>query len=71
MLRIDGSPAHVREACDASLQRLGVERIDLYCQHRVDKTVPIEETVGAMPSTRCCAGTPWPACATRRRRSGR
>lgn len=42
MLRIDGSPAHVREDCDASLQRLGVERIDLYCQHRVDKTVPIE-----------------------------
>lgn len=48
VLRIDGSPAYVREACDASLQRLGVERIDLYYQHRVDKTVPIEETVGAM-----------------------
>jgi aryl-alcohol dehydrogenase-like predicted oxidoreductase len=48
MLRIDGSPAYVREACDASLQRLGVDRIDLYYQHRVDKTVPIEETVGAM-----------------------
>lgn len=48
VLRIDGSPAYVREACDASLARLGVERIDLYYQHRVDKTVPIEETVGAM-----------------------
>ena len=46
--RIDGSPAYVREACDASLQRLGVDHIDLYYQHRVDKTVPIEETVGAM-----------------------
>ena len=48
VLRIDGSPGYVREACDASLARLGVERIDLYYQHRVDKTVPIEETVGAM-----------------------
>jgi aryl-alcohol dehydrogenase-like predicted oxidoreductase len=46
--RIDGSPAYVREACDASLARLGVEHIDLYFQHRVDPTVPIEETVGAM-----------------------
>jgi aryl-alcohol dehydrogenase-like predicted oxidoreductase len=45
---IDGSPAYVRAACDASLQRLGVERIDLYYQHRVDDRVPIEETVGAM-----------------------
>ena len=48
VLRIDGSPAYVHEARDASLSRLGVERIDLYYQHRVDKTVPIEETVGAM-----------------------
>lgn len=48
MLRIDGSPAYVREACEASLQRLGVDHIDLYYQHRVDKTVPIEDTVGAM-----------------------
>jgi aryl-alcohol dehydrogenase-like predicted oxidoreductase len=48
LLRIDGSPAYVRQACEASLQRLGVEHIDLYYQHRVDKTVPIEETVGAM-----------------------
>ncbi|MET0520083.1 MAG: aldo/keto reductase [Burkholderiaceae bacterium] len=47
-LRIDGSPAYVREACDASLARLGVDHIDLYYQHRVDKSVPIEDTVGAM-----------------------
>ena len=45
---IDGSPAYVRSACDASLRRLGVDHIDLYYQHRVDQTVPIEETVGAM-----------------------
>ena len=47
-LGIDGSPEYVRKACEASLRRLGVEHIDLYYQHRVDKTVPIEETVGAM-----------------------
>ncbi|MEO6525216.1 MAG: aldo/keto reductase [Gemmatimonadaceae bacterium] len=47
-LGIDGSPAYVRRACDASLQRLGVDHIDLYYQHRVDTKVPIEETVGAM-----------------------
>ena len=46
--RIDGSPDYVRAACDASLARLGIDHIDLYFQHRVDKTVPIEETVGAM-----------------------
>jgi aryl-alcohol dehydrogenase-like predicted oxidoreductase len=46
--RIDGSPRHVREACDASLQRLGVEVIDLYYLHRVDAAVPVEETLGAM-----------------------
>ncbi|MHB1468176.1 MAG: aldo/keto reductase [Solirubrobacteraceae bacterium] len=45
---IDGRPEYVRSACDASLQRLGVEHIDLYYQHRVDPNVPIEETVGAM-----------------------
>ena len=45
---INGSPEYVRSACDASLQRLGVDRIDLYYQHRVDQSVPIEETVGAM-----------------------
>ena len=47
-LGINGSPDYVHRACDASLQRLGVETIDLYYQHRVDTTVPIEDTVGAM-----------------------
>jgi len=47
-LRIDGSPAYVRQACEASLRRLGVDVIDLYYQHRVDPNTPIEETVGAM-----------------------
>ena len=47
-VRINGTPDYVRAACDASLQRLGVDVIDLYYQHRVDRTVPIEETVGAM-----------------------
>ena len=45
---INGRPEYVRSACDASLKRLGVDHIDLYYQHRVDKKVPIEETVGAM-----------------------
>jgi aryl-alcohol dehydrogenase-like predicted oxidoreductase len=45
---INGRPEYVREACDGSLKRLGVECIDLYYQHRVDASVPIEETVGAM-----------------------
>ena len=45
---INGRPDYVRSACDASLQRLGVDHIDLYYQHRVDRSVPIEETVGAM-----------------------
>ncbi|MDQ1540104.1 MAG: hypothetical protein QOH29_830 [Actinomycetota bacterium] len=45
---VNGKPDYVRAACDASLERLGVEVIDLYYQHRVDKTVPIEDTVGAM-----------------------
>ena len=45
---ISGRPEYVRSACDASLKRLGVEHIDLYYQHRVDRDVPIEETVGAM-----------------------
>jgi aryl-alcohol dehydrogenase-like predicted oxidoreductase len=45
---LDGSPAYVHRACDASLQRLGVDRIDLYYLHRVDPGTPIEETVGAM-----------------------
>src|SRR3954470_3343261 len=45
---IDGSPAYVKQACDASLRRLGTDHIDLYYQHRVDPDTPIEETVGAM-----------------------
>src|SRR3712207_7520019 len=45
---INGKPEYVRRACDASLERLGVDTIDLYYQHRVDPEVPIEETVGAM-----------------------
>jgi aryl-alcohol dehydrogenase-like predicted oxidoreductase len=45
---INGSPEYVRKACDASLERLGVDHIDLYYQHRVDLNTPIEETVGAM-----------------------
>jgi aryl-alcohol dehydrogenase-like predicted oxidoreductase len=45
---VDGSPAHVARACEASLKRLGVDVIDLYSQHRVDPKVPIEDTVGAM-----------------------
>ncbi len=45
---VNGRPEYVRESCDASLKRLGVETIDLYYQHRVDPTVNIEETVGAM-----------------------
>ncbi len=45
---IDGRPEYVHQACDASLHRLGIDTIDLYYQHRVDTTVPIEETWGAM-----------------------
>ncbi|HJW34169.1 MAG TPA: aldo/keto reductase [Holophagaceae bacterium] len=45
---VSGRPDYVRACCDASLRRLGVDHIDLYYQHRVDRTVPIEETVGAM-----------------------
>jgi aryl-alcohol dehydrogenase-like predicted oxidoreductase len=47
-LGIRGDADYVRQACDASLERLGVDHIDLYYQHRVDQEVPIEETVGAM-----------------------
>lgn len=49
-IRINGTPEYVVEACDASLRRLGVDVIDLYYQHRVDRTVDIEETWGAMKS---------------------
>jgi aryl-alcohol dehydrogenase-like predicted oxidoreductase len=45
---VDGSPAYVQEACEASLKRLGIDTIDLYYQHRVDPNVPVEDTVGAM-----------------------
>ncbi|MEA2375741.1 MAG: hypothetical protein QOD53_2204 [Thermoleophilaceae bacterium] len=45
---VSGRPDYVRKSCDGSLRRLGVDHIDLYYQHRVDKDVPIEETVGAM-----------------------
>lgn len=47
-LGVNGKPEYVKSACEASLKRLGVEKIDLYYQHRVDPDVPIEETVGAM-----------------------
>jgi len=45
---VNGNPDYVRAACEASLQRLGIDAIDLYYQHRVDTSVPIEDTVGAM-----------------------
>jgi len=45
---VNGTPEYVRKACDASLERLGIDHIDLYYQHRVDTKVPIEDTVGAM-----------------------
>jgi aryl-alcohol dehydrogenase-like predicted oxidoreductase len=48
MAGLDGSPANARRACEGSLQRLGIETIDLFYQHRVDPKVPIEETVGGM-----------------------
>ncbi len=48
MVGVRGEPAYIREACEASLKRLGVDVIDLYYQHRVDPKTPIEETVGAM-----------------------
>jgi aryl-alcohol dehydrogenase-like predicted oxidoreductase len=47
-IRVNGAPDYVRQACDASLERLGVDHIDLYYQHRVDRSVPVEETWGAM-----------------------
>src|SRR5262249_14431321 len=45
--RIDGTPSHIKKSCDASLQRLKLETIDLYYLHRADKNVPIEESIGA------------------------
>ncbi|HMM66330.1 MAG TPA: aldo/keto reductase [Dokdonella sp.] len=56
---IDGSPAHVREACEASLRRLGVDTIDLYYLHRVDARVPVEETVGAMAGLVAAGKVRW------------
>jgi aryl-alcohol dehydrogenase-like predicted oxidoreductase len=47
-LGVNGNPDYVRKACEGSLKRLGVDYIDLYYQHRVDRTTPIEDTVGAM-----------------------
>jgi aryl-alcohol dehydrogenase-like predicted oxidoreductase len=47
-LGVNGKPDYVRQACDASLKRLGIDTIDLYYQHRVDRNTPIEDTVGAM-----------------------
>jgi len=47
-VRINGRPEYVHSACDASLQRLGVDHVDLYYQHRVDRSVPVEDTWGAM-----------------------
>ena len=47
-LGVRGDPQYVRECCEASLRRLGVDHVDLYYQHRVDPNVPIEDTVGAM-----------------------
>jgi len=58
-LGIRGDAAYVREACDASLRRLGVETIDLYYQHRVDPDVPIEETVGAMAELVAAGKVRW------------
>lgn len=47
-MRLDGSPEHLRRACDASLRRLGTDRIDVYYLHRLDPRVPVEDTVGAL-----------------------
>ena len=65
---IDGSPEYVRRACDASLQRLGVDHIDLYYQHRVDQSVPIEDTVGAMAELVAAARSGDSACPRHRPR---
>jgi aryl-alcohol dehydrogenase-like predicted oxidoreductase len=56
---IDGRPERVREACEASLKRLGVDSIDLYYLHRVDPRVPIEETVGAMAALVAAGKVRW------------
>jgi aryl-alcohol dehydrogenase-like predicted oxidoreductase len=56
---ISGRPEYVKKACDASLERLGLDVIDLYYQHRVDPTVPIEETVGAMAELVAAGKVRW------------
>ncbi|WBB78677.1 aldo/keto reductase [Micromonospora sp. WMMD882] len=48
VVRVDGTPGYVRRACEGSLRRLGVDVIDIYCQHRVDRNTPVEETWGAL-----------------------
>jgi aryl-alcohol dehydrogenase-like predicted oxidoreductase len=58
-MRTNGHPEYVRAACDASLIRLGVDHIDLYYQHRVDRTVPVEETVGAMAELVAAGKVGW------------
>jgi len=50
--RLDSSPPHVRRACEASLERLGTDHIDIYLQHRVDPATPVEETVGELERLR-------------------
>jgi len=55
----DGSPQHVRESCDASLHRLGIEAIDLYYLHRIDPKVPVEETWGAMAELVAAGKVRW------------
>ncbi|MGA2394954.1 MAG: aldo/keto reductase [Candidatus Lustribacter sp.] len=56
---VNGRPEYVRAACDASLQRLGVETIDLYYQHRPDPNVPVEETIGAMAELKAAGKIRW------------
>jgi aryl-alcohol dehydrogenase-like predicted oxidoreductase len=56
---VNGRPAYVRSACDASLRRLGVETIDLYYQHRVDPKTPIEETIGAVSELAAAGKVRW------------
>ena len=58
-LGVNGRPDYVRQSCEASLKRLGVDVIDLYYQHRVDPAVPIEETVGAMADLVCAGKVRW------------
>ena len=67
---VNGRPEYVMQACEASLKRLGVDVIDLYYQHRVDPSVPIEDTVGAMAQARA-AGQGAASRACRRRRPRR